>query len=152
MGVLAEAYLDLNTENNLIGAQIGARADWRVGCHWRVFAATKVGVFANDINFDTRLYRGDGALATFSTTGNVFDLHSHKTDVSMLGQIDLGVGWDFSQHWSANVGYRAVGITGLALADDQIPAFLAAENDWTDIDSNGSMILHGGFAGLEFHY
>ena len=40
----------------------------------------------------------------------------------------------------------------LALADDQIPAFLAAEADWTDIDSNGSMILHGAFAGLEFRY
>ena len=70
----------------------------------------------------------------------------------MLAQIDLGVGWNFSRHWSANIGYRAVGITGLALADDQIPAFLAAEGDWTDIDSNGSMILHGGFAGLEFRY
>lgn len=150
-GGVNEAYLDMNTENNLIGAQIGGRADWR-HCKWRVFGGTKVGVFANDINFDTRLFRGDGALATFSTTGNTFDLHSHKTDVAMLAQIDLGVSYDITCHWSATVGYRAVGITGLALADDQVPAFLAAEQDWTDIDSNGSMILHGGFAGLEFRY
>jgi hypothetical protein len=151
-GGLNEAYLDLDVENNLIGAQIGGRADWRVSQRWRLVAGTKVGVFANDINFDTRLYRGDGALATFSTTGNTFDLHAHKTDVSLLAQLDLGLAWDFSRHWSANVGYRAVGISGLALTDDQIPAFLAAQNDWTDIDSNGSMILHGGFAGLQFQY
>ncbi len=151
-GGLNEAYLDLDVENNLIGAQIGGRADWRVHRAWRVFAGTKVGVFANDINFDTRLSRGDGALATFESTGNTFDLHAHETDVSLLAQIDLGLAWDFSRHWSANIGYRAVGISGLALADDQLPAFLAAEQDWTDIDSNGSMILHGGFAGLEFRY
>jgi hypothetical protein len=151
-GGINEAYLDTDVENNLIGAQIGGRADWRLNPRWRVFAGTKLGVFANDINYDARLYRGDGALATFSSTGNTFDLHAHETDVSMLAQIDLGLSWDFTQHWSATVGYRAVGITGLALADDQIPAFLAAEQDWTDIDSNGSMILHGGFAGLEFRY
>jgi opacity protein-like surface antigen len=149
---LNEASLDLDIENNLIGAQIGGRADWRVTRAWRLFAGTKVGVYANDINFDTRLSRGDGALATFETTGNAFDLHAHETDVSLLAQLDLGVAWDFSRNWSANIGYRAVGVSGLALADDQLPAFLAAEQDWTDIDSNGSMILHGGFAGLEFRY
>lgn len=149
---LNEAYLDTDIENNLIGVQIGGRADWRVHRCWRLFGGTKVGVYANDINYDARLYRGDGALATFETTGNAFDLHAHETDVSLLAQLDLGLAWDFSCHWSANIGYRAVGISGLALADDQIPAFLAAEMDWTDIDSNGSMILHGGFAGLEFRY
>ena len=70
----------------------------------------------------------------------------------MMGQIDMGVGYDITCNCSLIVGYRAVGITGLALADDQVPAFLAAEGDWTDIESNGSMILHGGFAGLEFRY
>jgi hypothetical protein len=151
-GGVNEAYLDLDVENNLYGVQIGGRADWRVHHCWRVFAGTKVGVFYNDIDFGARLYRGDGALATFATTGNTFDLRAGKDDVSMMGQIDLGLAWDFTRHWSANIGYRAVGITGLALADDQIPAFLAAEADWTDIDSNGSMILHGAFAGLEFRY
>jgi hypothetical protein len=149
---LAEAYLDLDVENNLYGAQIGGRGDWRLHRNWRIFAGTKVGVFANDIDFNSRLYRGDGALAVFSSTGNTFDLGNNKTDVSMMGQLDLGVGYDLTSHCSLIVGYRAVGITGLALADDQIPAFLAAEGDWTDIDSNGSMILHGGFAGLEFRY
>jgi hypothetical protein len=149
---LAEAYLDLDVENNLYGVQIGGRGDWRVHRNWRIFAGTKVGVFANDIDFDTQLYRGDGALAVFSSTGNTFNLSNNKVDVSMLAQIDLGVSYDITRNWSATIGYRAVGITGLALADDQIPAFLAAEGDWTDIDSNGSMILHGGFAGLEFRY
>jgi hypothetical protein len=147
-----EAYLDMDVENNLYGLQLGGRADRCFGRCGRVFAGTKVGVFANDINFDTRLYRGDGATATFASTGNAFDLSASETDVSMLAQIDVGVSWDFSQHWSATFGYRAVGITGLALADEQVPAFLAAEQDWLDIDSNSSMILHGAFAGLEFHY
>jgi hypothetical protein len=151
-GGVNEAYLDIDVDNNLYGLQIGGRADWRFHPRWRTFVGTKVGVFYNDIDFGARLYRGDGATATFATTGNAFDLRDGKDDVSMLGQIDLGLAWDFSRHWSANIGYRAVGITGLALADEQIPAFLAAEADWTDVDSNGSMILHGGFAGLEFRY
>jgi hypothetical protein len=151
-GGVNEAYLDIDVENNLYGLQLGGRVDKRFGRCGRVFLGTKVGVFANDINFDARLYRGDGALATFALTGNTFDLSNNETDVSMLGQIDIGLSWDFGQHWSATFGYRAVGITGLALADEQVPAFLAAEQDWLDIDSNSSMILHGAFAGLEFHY
>lgn len=151
-GGINEIYLDQDIENNLIGAQIGGRGDWRMHERFGVFAATKLGLFANDINYDVRVYRGDGTTAIFNQTGNTFDLEAGKTDVSFLAQLDLGVNWAFSHHWSANLGYRAVAITGLALADDQIPAFLAAEADWTDIDSNGSMILHGAFAGLEFKY
>ncbi len=64
----------------------------------------------------------------------------------------MGVSYDITCHCSAMLGYRAVALTGVALADDQVPAYLAAENDWTDIDSSGSMILHGAFGGLEFRW
>jgi hypothetical protein len=151
-GGLDEAYLDLDVENNLYGFQIGGRADYRVGHRCRLFGGTKLGLFANEIEFDTRLYRGDGAVAVFTSTGNAFDLSADKTDVSFLAQIDFGVGYDITKHLSAIIGYRAVALTGIALADDQVPAFLAAENDWTDIDSSGSMILHGAFVGGEYRW
>lgn len=151
-GGINEAYLDIDVENNLYGVQVGGRADWRVAPKMRLFAAPKFGLFANDIDLSTQLYRGDGALATFASSGNSFNLNSSKTDVAFLGQIDIGTTWDFSKNWSATIGYRALAITGVALGDDQIPPYLAAEGDWTDVDSAGALILHGGFAGVEFRW
>ncbi len=149
---LDQASLNLDMDNNLVGGQLGGRADWFITPSWLVFAAPKVGLFANYMNFDTQLTRGDGAVATFASTGNPFNLHASKTDVSFLAQIDLGTQFQVSRHCGIEFGYRAVAITGVALADDQIPPFLAAEDDWRDIDSNGSMILHGAFAGLTFNW
>jgi hypothetical protein len=38
------------------------------------------------------------------------------------------------------------------LSDNQIPAYLAAEDEWNTISANGDLILHGAFAGLEVRF
>jgi hypothetical protein len=149
-GGLNEAYFTSDVENNLYGFQIGAMMTHQLNCKWSWFVTPKVGFFGNDIDFNTRGYRGDGATAVFASTGNAFNLSNSKNDFSFLGQIDVGVNYCLNNHWTASIGYRAIGIAGIALADDQVPAYLAAENDWTDIDSSGSVILHGGFAGISY--
>ncbi|MDX1962284.1 MAG: BBP7 family outer membrane beta-barrel protein [Pirellulales bacterium] len=151
-GGVNEAYFTSDVDNNLYGFQIGALMSHRIGCNWNLFAAPKIGIFGNHIEFSTHGYRGDGATATFSTTGNAFNLSNQKDDFAVMGQLDLGVDYCINSNWKITGGYRVLGIAGVALADDQIPAYLAAENDWTDIESNGTLIMHGAFAGVTYSW
>jgi len=49
-------------------------------------------------------------------------------------------------------GYRVVVLTGMGLADNQVPAFLLDTPEIRDIASNANLVLHGGYAGLEFNF
>ena len=42
--------------------------------------------------------------------------------------------------------------TGVALSDNQFPAFLAATGDLKDVKTNGDLVLHGAFAGVTFRW
>jgi hypothetical protein len=103
-----------------------------------------VGIFGNHLQQQMQLYRGDGALG--------FDLNSTANDVSFLGQLDVGVQRRFGRYCSLYAGYRVLGISGIALADAQIPPFLIDSPVILDIDTNGSLILHGGVFGLMWNY
>jgi hypothetical protein len=69
-----------------------------------------------------------------------------------MGSIDVGFNWALNRTWSWIGGYRAVLVTDLALGDNQIPQFFADEAGWQNINSNGDLILHGAFTGLEARF
>jgi hypothetical protein len=152
-----EAYIDVDVENNLVGVQMGCRADWCVGRGWKLFAAPEVGVYNNHVRNRVGVYSGNGAngVGTIPApgTGTVdFPLDSTEDDVAFLAQLDLGVEYQFNCSWRAFVGYRAVAATGVALSDSQVPQIVIDAPEWQNIDTNGSLILHGGFAGLECRF
>ena len=111
---LTEAKYDVDVENNLIGVQVGGNANWQIFDGLRFFCTPKVGLYGNDINHEQTIGLGNGLTGV--------RINSNKSDVSMMGQIDLGLDWQFTQNFSANIGYRALAISGIALADDQISA------------------------------
>jgi hypothetical protein len=137
-----QAYISSRAVNNLVGFQIGARADYYLTPKVSVWGTPKIGIYGNSIDVRNRFYLGDG------TEG--FDIRARSTDLSFLASLDLGVAYQFSSHWRAYVGYRAIAVTQVALADNQYLPYLAATNDFGDAKTNGSLILHGGLAGLEF--
>ena len=139
-----EAYLDIRCENNLIGFQIGLRGDYFITDNFGLFALPKLGLYANEINSRARLYSGDGVEA--------FDIRSNENDFTMLASIDLGIEYQISSGWKAYAAYRAVAVSGIALSDDQFPAFIAAADELADIDTNGDLLLHGAVLGLEYRY
>jgi len=144
------ACLGTNVTNQLFGWQVGALFTHNCSERFSWFASPKVGIFANQVDLEAMSYTGAGVVGTFDATGNSFNLSNSKTDVAMVGSLDLGVNYRVGSHWSLTGGYRVVGITGLGLADDQVPAYLAAEGDWTDIESSGATIFHGAFFGATF--
>ncbi|MDZ4778713.1 MAG: BBP7 family outer membrane beta-barrel protein [Planctomycetia bacterium] len=150
-----EAHLGIRAENNLVGFQIGTRLNYYLTQDLSFFATPKFGIYGNDIQQRVSLASGDGFNGVAAPVGGPvggFPFESSKRDVSVLAELDLGVNWQLTQRWSVFGGYRLVAVSGLALSDEQIPAFLVDYPAINDIDSNGHLLLHGGFAGVQYAY
>jgi hypothetical protein len=143
-GGINEAYLEVKTENELVGFQVGAQAQHYFGHALSIYATPKLGIYGNNINATSRLYRGDGL--------EVFNIDGQKTDFSMLGQLDFGLNYMLSSNCRLYGGYRAVAVSGIALSDEQIPPYLADAAGFAALESNGELILHGAFTGVEWRF
>ena len=67
-----------------------------------------------------------------------------------MGEADLGLGYQLSSSVRLTIGYRLIGVTGVALAPDQIPYNFTDANELRRINSNGSLLLHGVYGGLNY--
>jgi len=149
----APGTLDLGvaTNNNLYGAQVGAKFDWRLLSQVRFSAVPKFMIAGNSITNTTALATGSGTDATF-VSGSPVNVHSTLGVFSWLGSVDTGVAWDVTDRWSLSLGYRVVGVGNIAQADGQWPAVISSPASITGIDAGSSTIIHGGFAGFEGRY
>lgn len=133
------ADLDVATNNNLFGGQVGAKFDWAFAPRLRLSAVPKFMIGGNSIT-NTSTFNGDGE---FSKLG-VF---------SWLGSVDTMVAWDVTDRWSLWMGYRVVGVGNIAQADQQWPTTIPpAAAELTGITAGSESIVHGGFAGFEARY
>lgn len=150
-----EAHLGVRDENNLLGAQIGARMNYYLTQDFSFFATPKFGIYNNDIQQRVQLNSGDNLSGLATPVGGPaapFPLESSKNDFAVLAELDLGMNWQMTQHWSVFGGYRLVAVSGLALSDEQIPPFLVDYPAINDIDSNGHLLLHGAFGGVQYAF
>ena len=140
-------YFDTNVRNTLLGYQFGSRANFCLTQRMAFNIGTKVGVYNNRARADQVIQDDLGVYATVN--GTDYNFTDAKNDISMLGEIDLGVSRLVSQCSRINLGYRAIGVSGIALAPDQYSNFNAV-TPIRDIQSNGNLLLHGAYFGFEF--
>ncbi len=139
-GGINEAYYDVDTLNSLYGFQAGGRIERFLFGRFRVYTDAKAGVFYNNAEQQSQVFRGDGAQA--------FDLASSEDVFSFIAQVEVGVDMEITQWLRGNIGYRALGVSGVALSDQQIPAFIHDSGSILDVNTAGSLVLHGGYAGF----
>jgi len=154
-GGLDQATLSDSVQNSLIGAQIGYMLERRIGSRFSAFITPKIGIYGNHIRNHGRLYRGDGTVATptaFSNVSGSYPVNSTKDVVSFLTEVDLGLRYRLTEHWSLFGGYRVVVINGIGLSDNQIPQYIVDLPEVSAIDSNGSLVLQGGFFGAGYSF
>jgi len=60
--------------------------------------------------------------------------------------------WDISDRWSLWIGYRVVGVGNILEADSVWPTSLTGPGSLALINTNGSTVIHGGFAGFESRF
>lgn len=141
----------IDVENNLVGPQVGWTTDYCWG-KWNLFCNSTFGIFDNHMSVWQRMQDGDGQWARFTQDGSNFNVRSSKDAVAFLGELRIGTSYDFTCHWRGVIAYRAVAISGLATADEQL------QNIHTDrytvglIDSDNSVIIHGVQVGAECRY
>jgi hypothetical protein len=154
-GGIDEAYFSDRVINNLIGFQFGVETGFRVARTFRLFATPKVGVYNNHIDARFDAFRGDGTRGNptpASATTRTYPVAVDRDVFAVLGQIDVGVDWKFSPNWSVLVGYRVVAATGMGLADHQFPSDAVDFAFLDTVKSNGNLLVHGAFAGLQLEF
>ena len=155
-GAVDEVNYSVDTENRLLGVQLGGLAQQGLTDHWNLYGGIKVGLFGNHIT-NSSLLGGTAGAAFVDDPGGPFDLHqyrihTHKNAVAILGEIDLGVTYQIRERWRAFCGYRAAALAGVGLSTNQFPTDFSELDAAAMIRSNGSLILHGGYAGIELLY
>ena len=156
-GAPEEIHYEIDLENHLIGFQVGGIADYCWSSRWNFRNSIKVGAYASYINHRSRIY-GSAGTATISNINSPYNgadwlVNSDKDDIAFMAEWDTAVTYQWNCNWRARMGYRAVAITGVALVGEQIPTETYVDlGNVRIIDSNGSMILHGGYASLEYSY
>lgn len=147
----SEGYYDINVGNDLWGVQLGGRADWFVTPRFSIYTAPKFGIFGNYMEHSSHIHNINGSAIVGPgnpLAGDAFDISSNRTEVSFVGEIDVGLDYQFSPSLGAALGYRALAVSGLAYATDQIPNHFADLPGVAAIDHNADMILHGGYANV----
>ena len=142
-------FYNLDVENNLVGAQLGLRLERAMGKRGSFSLGSKFGVFNNDIHTTQLIFDQNINLATVPSGPIDYSFGARKDEVATLGEFDFGFNYQVSQSVRANIGYRVIGITGLGLAADQIPANFNDTQEIQRVKSNGSLLLHGFHFGFE---
>ncbi|MFO0921000.1 MAG: BBP7 family outer membrane beta-barrel protein [Pirellulales bacterium] len=143
-------------KNDLVGFQLGTNLNYCVGQRVSVYSGAKFGVMGNHMQYDTRLGTASTAATINSPNpaynGQQYDFMSTRDNISFLGEGDVGLCVRICRGWSANVGYRAIGVSGIATAVGQIPYKFDDVNSITRINNNDSLLLHGVYFGGSYNF
>jgi hypothetical protein len=123
-----------------------------VASRWNAFWDTSFGVYNNYITQSQRMYNPINGNAIFSQDGREANVNSSKNDLAFLGEMRIGGGYLFTPNWRGIIAYRAVALSGVALAPYQIKPEYGNWDQTARIDADGSLIVHGIQAGIECNY
>jgi hypothetical protein len=149
-----EIYYEIKVDNYLMGFQLGGQCKCLFAPRFRFETAAALGVYGNHMRQSSWIggAAGTAVINNGPNAGLAFCVDSSKDDVAVLGEARVGLSCQFTRCWSGALGYRAVAVTGVALPTNQIYPDLRGIQDVAIVDSNGSLILHGCYAGVEFNY
>ena len=150
-----EAYMHDNVKNNLVGFQMTGNLDYQMWGGLWCFVRPKIGIYNNRIQHRFDLYRGDGVIGNPTAISGVtgtYPVAGSEDVLSFMSEVDLGLDWQVSPCCSLFLGYRVLFATGIALADHQIPHYVVDIPEIADVDSNGQLVLHGAFTGVEVRF
>jgi hypothetical protein len=135
-----------SVENQLVGFQYGGSGCYHLGCCGRValhFGAN-AGIYGNYIEMN-QWFSGQ---VRDAGTGTDYNVTAEDDNIAFLGELRLGASYQCTCNCRVYGGYRALGVTGVALNYNQY----ASPTDQPYINCDGSLFLHGIQTGVEFMY
>jgi hypothetical protein len=137
-------YTDLT--NELVGFQFGGNGCYHCGCCGRLalHLGANAGVYANFIEMDQYF---NGQVRDMGTLES-YNVMAEDDNYSFMGELRLGASYQCTCHCRLYGGYRAFGVTGVAVNYNQY----TSTTDMPTINCDGSLFLHGVQSGVEFMY
>jgi hypothetical protein len=132
---------NVGTDNNLFGAQIGARARKCHGC-FAVEGTTKAGIYGNWMEQD------QAPIIDFPDFEFRPRRESDGGDVAFVGDVNLSGIYQVTEVWGLRAGYNVIWIDGVALAPEQLD-FSNGPNSGKHLEEGGNVFLHGINIGVE---
>ncbi|MCA9179246.1 MAG: BBP7 family outer membrane beta-barrel protein [Planctomycetales bacterium] len=149
-----EVFYDIDVENHLIGTQAGGHLFYCLSPRFSIYSDVNVGLYGNRINKLERIYNWEGY--AYANTGNYvgqdYNLRTDKGAISVVGELRLGSHLQVTKTWRGTFAYRLMGVTGVALAEDQLSHAPADYFTAGQIKEQGSLLLHGFMFGLEHRF
>ncbi|MFV1967688.1 MAG: BBP7 family outer membrane beta-barrel protein [Pirellulaceae bacterium] len=139
---------DVRTHNSLTGPQIGGDLWTSVIPGISIGAEGKAGVYGNYAQQSTQI------VATTSNPAltNTLSERDNSSDVALIGEASLLFIYRTSPNWTIRGGYTFVYLDGVALAPENFNSTVPFSSTRTlqPLNDNGSVLLHGFTAGLEW--
>jgi hypothetical protein len=132
---------EVDTENNLYGAQFGGRHRRCSGC-FGCETTLKAGVFANDVE------QSQSPIIDFPDFLFREGRSSDDVQAAFVGDLNFTLIWQFCELWGLRAGYNLIWLEGVALAPDQLD-FTNTPDSGRNLDADGGVFLHGVNLGLE---
>lgn len=131
--------LDVSTQNNLYGGQMGAN----------ILMMNRGGPFYLESTVKFGLY---GNYAAQTTSSSIIGpaVSADQTNVAYVGEFLFAAGYRVGCHFDIRVGYQILGISGVALAPDQLRTS-DLSTGYAAVDL-GQVIAHGAFIGGSFRW
>lgn len=149
-GDATELGYEVDLDNNLFGFQMGLGLDYCLTPRFQTYAVAKFGVYGNAIDHRQQVsgVLGNATLNAGPQAGSDYVIDDSDFDLALAGQLDFGGRCAISRRWSVDFGYRLVGLSGVATAEDNVAqASFQTLAAGPITDSSGSLILHGAYAG-----
>jgi hypothetical protein len=143
---------EANVTNHLAGFQTGLNLDYFITRCFNIETGSRFGVYGNNVDVYQRAYNLLGPAYTNPNAPNDFVFNDSSSDVAFIGEMRSGIGYKIGCHWRLTGGYRLLAASGVARSIDQIPhgRISGDQNRVGIIDRDGTLILHGAYAGCEF--
>lgn len=138
-------FYDVETQNDLLGYQFGTRADYCVHRRVNLYAGGKFGIYGNRVDYEY-------SWIDTGMPGDNFEVDADDTVLATLGELDLGVGVRLTDCWSLTGGYRLIGATNVATSVSGITADPADLEDGVVASANDSLLIHGGYVGVQYNW
>ena len=152
LGMPQNLEYNIFVENRLAGFQLGGRSEICLCKRLRWGLGSKAAILNNNASARQRIIDETGYISVINSgpsAGRPFDYRSSKNDVAFLGELDTSLIYQTSQNTRFTIGYRAIGIAGVALAANQIPYDFRDASQLERTQTNGNLLLHGGYLGFE---
>ena len=137
---------DIQTQNDLLGLQIGADVDYHA-CKWGCSLRTKLGPYVNFSHDIKDIVNNTAGLPSTADFDNQFEVRAQRA--SLVGELSLQATYTFRPNLVGRASYNFMWITGLALGADQLTWSLDPAGNNT-INTNGTVFYQGPTLSLEW--